>query len=161
MGISRKLSLSPSQVDEIMTTQWNMRIASLGPKTRINLTPMWFGWAGGRIYFFGRGQKIVNLRRNPDCSVIVDRNEVFPELQAVMIQGQARVLEDSSEEDDDPFLAEARRQMGTKYNGGHGGPAIEDPPPNNASAAGRHRRWVVVIPETVVSWDNYKLKALR
>ncbi|MEC8868001.1 MAG: pyridoxamine 5'-phosphate oxidase family protein [Pseudomonadota bacterium] len=160
MGISRKLSLSPSQVDEIMTTQWNMRIASLGPKTRINLTPMWFGWAGGRIYFFGRGQKIVNLRRNPDCSVIVDRNEVFPELQAVMIQGQARVLEDSSEEDDDPFLAEARRQMGTKYNGGHGGPAIEDPPPNNASAAGRHRRWVVVIPETVVSWDNYKLKAL-
>ena len=161
MGISRKLSLSPSQVDEIMTTQWNMRIASLGPKTRINLTPMWFGWAGGRIYFFGRGQKIVNLRRNSDCSVIVDRNEAFPELQAVMIQGQARVLEDSSEEDDDPFLAEARRQMGTKYNGGHGGPAIEDPPPNNASAAGRHRRWVVVIPETVVSWDNYKLKALR
>ncbi len=161
MGISRKLSLSPSQVDEIMTTQWNMRIASLGPKTRINLTPMWFGWAGGRIYFFGRGQKIVNLRRNPDCSVIVDRNEAFPELQAVMIQGQARVLEDSSEEDDDPFLAEARRQMGTKYNGGHGGPAIEDPPPNNASAAGRHRRWVVVIPETLVSWDNYKLKALR
>ena len=161
MGISRKLSLSPSQVDEIMTTQWNMRIASLGPKTRINLTPMWFGWAAGRIYFFGRGQKIVNLRRNPDCSVIVDRNEAFPELQAVMIQGQARVLEDSSEEDDDPFLAEARRQMGTKYNGGHGGPAIEDPPPNNASAAGRHRRWVVVIPETVVSWDNYKLKALR
>ena len=161
MGISRKLALSPSQVDEIMTTQWNMRIASLGPKTRINLTPMWFGWAGGRVYFFGRGQKIVNLRRNPECSVIVDRNEMFPELQAVMFQGRASVLENSSDEDSDPFLSEARRQMGTKYNGGHGQPAVEDPPPNSASAVGNHRRWVAVIPETVVSWDNYKLSALR
>ena len=161
MGISRKLALSPSQVDDIMTTQWNMRIASLGPHARINLTPMWFGWAGGRVYFFGRGQKIVNLRRNPGCSVIVDRNEAFPELQAVMIQGQAKVLENSTGEDGDPFLAEARKQMGKKYNGGHGRPAVDEPPPNNASAAGKDRRWVVVIPETVVTWDNYKLKALR
>ena len=114
MGISRKLALSSSQVDEIMTTQWNMRIASLGPKLRINLTPMWCGWAGGRVYFFGRGQKIVNLRRNPGCSVIVDRNEAFPELQAVMIQGQANVLEDATEENNDLFLAEARQQMGKK-----------------------------------------------
>jgi hypothetical protein len=51
--------------------------------------------------------------------------------------------------------------MGKKYNGGHGQPAVDEPPPNNASAAGKDRRWVVVIPETVVTWDNHKLKVLR
>ena len=160
MALPKELALDSGQIDELMASQWNLRIASLGPGARINLTPMWFGWAGGRVYFFGRGQKVVNLRRQPECSVIVDRNEKFPELQAIMIQGRADVLEDAAAEQADPFLAEARQQMGIKYNGGHGKPPVEDPQPNGASAGGRNRRWVVVIPDQVVSWDNFKLGSL-
>jgi hypothetical protein len=93
--------------------------------------------------------------------VLVDRNEKFPELQAVMLQGQARVLEDAAAEAADPHLAEARIQMGRKYNGGHGAPAAADPPPNNASAGGRSRRWVVVMPEHSVTWDNFKIGKRR
>jgi nitroimidazol reductase NimA-like FMN-containing flavoprotein (pyridoxamine 5'-phosphate oxidase superfamily) len=161
MALPRELALDPAQIDEIMTQQWNMRIASLGPREFINLTPMWFGWAGGRVYFYGRGQKVVNLRRSPACTVLVDRNEKFPELQAVMLQGKARVLEDAAAEAADPHLGEARVQMGRKYNGGHGVPAVADPPPNGASAGGRNRRWVVVVPERIVTWDNFKLGRRR
>ncbi len=161
MALPRELALDPEQIDEIMTTEWNCRIATCGPRDRINLTPMWFGWAGGRVYIFGRGQKVVNLRRNPSCTVIVDRNEKFPELQAVMVQGQAHVLEDARAEQADPHLAEARVQMGRKYNGGHGQPAVEDPPPNSATARGRNGRWMVLEVESQVTWDNFKLAALR
>lgn len=160
MALPKELALDTGQIDELMGSQWNMRIASLGPGARINLTPMWFGWAGGRVYFYGRGQKVVNLRRRPECSVIVDRNEKFPELQAIMIQGRAEVLEDAAAEQADPFLPQARQQMGIKYNGGHGKPPVQDPQPNGASAGGRNRRWVVVIPDQVVSWDNFKLGLL-
>ncbi len=160
MALPRELALTLPQIEELMTTQWNMRIATIGPGRRINLTPMWFGWAGRRIYFYGRGQKVVNLRRNSACTVIVDRNEKFPELQAVMIQGRGVVLEDAAAESTDPHLAEARRQMGIKYNGGHGRPPADDPPPNSASAGGKNRRWVVVEPEHIVTWDNFKLPAL-
>ena len=144
-----------------MTTEWNFRIASHSRDGRINLTPMWFGWAGGRIYIYGRGQKIKNLRRNGHCTVIVDRNEKFPELQALMFQGTATVLEDKAAEEADPHLLEARVQMGRKYNGGHGRAPVDDPPSNDASAAGRNRRWIVVVPDRTVSWDNYKLGRLR
>ena len=161
MALPRELALDAKQIDEIMTQQWNMRIASLGPRDFINLTPMWFGWAGGRVYFYGRGQKIVNLRRTTACSVLVDRNEKFPELQAVMIQGKARVLEDAAAEAADPHLPEARVQMGRKYNGGHGAAAVADPPPNGATAGGRNRRWVVVVPDRIVTWDNFKLGRRR
>ena len=75
MPLSRKLALDDAQIAEIMTTSWNCRIATIGPGTRINLTPMWFGWAGNRIYIYGRGQKVVNLRRNQECTIIVDRKQ--------------------------------------------------------------------------------------
>jgi nitroimidazol reductase NimA-like FMN-containing flavoprotein (pyridoxamine 5'-phosphate oxidase superfamily) len=157
MALPRELALTSAQIDEIMTQQWNMRVATIGPADRINLTPMWFGWGGGRVYFYGRGQKIVNLRRNPSCTVIVDRNEKFPELQGIMIQGRGRVLEDAAAERADPHLAAVRNQMGAKYNGGHGAPKADPAPTNNASAAGRNRRWVVVEPIRTVTWDNFKI----
>ena len=78
MPIPKELALTPDEIDEIMTTSWNMRIATNGPGERINLTPLWFGWAGGRVYTFCRGQKVANLRRDAACTVLVDKNERFP-----------------------------------------------------------------------------------
>jgi nitroimidazol reductase NimA-like FMN-containing flavoprotein (pyridoxamine 5'-phosphate oxidase superfamily) len=161
MPLSKKLALDEAQIDELMTSSWNCRIATLGPGNRINVTPMWFGWAGGRVYIYGRGQKVANLRRDPTCTVIVDRNEKFPELQAIMMQGTATVLEDAEAETQDPHLAEARAQMGRKYNGGHGQPAVENPPPNSATARGENGRWMVFTPDRQVTWDNFKLASLR
>jgi len=157
MALPRELALDQSQIDEIMGSQWNLRVATLGPGERINLTPMWFGWAGGSVYFYARGQKVVNLRRNPACTVLVDRNEKFPELQGIMLQGRAMVLEDAAAEAEDPHLGEAQALMGVKYNGGHGQPAVENPPPFAATARGSNRRWVVLTPLQVVTWDNFKL----
>lgn len=153
MPIPKELALTPDEIDEIMTTSWNMRIATNGPGERINLTPLWFGWAGGRVYTFCRGQKVANLRRDSACTVLVDKNERFPELQGIMLQGRAVVLEDEAAEAADPHLEEARLQMGAKYgqpDGRHSG-----------SAAGRNRRWVVLEPERTVTWDNFKLERLQ
>ena len=108
MAIAKELALAQEQIDAILTTEWNMRIATLGPGTRINVTPMWFGWAGGKIYTFGRGQKVINLRKNSSCTVLVDRNEKFPELQGIMILGQGHVLEDATAEEADSSLQSTR-----------------------------------------------------
>jgi nitroimidazol reductase NimA-like FMN-containing flavoprotein (pyridoxamine 5'-phosphate oxidase superfamily) len=48
MAIAKALALNPEQIEEILQSEWNMRIATVGPGRRINLTPMWFGWAGGK-----------------------------------------------------------------------------------------------------------------
>ena len=157
MGLPREISLDSAEINAIMLEQWNMRVATIGPGARINLTPMWFGWAGESVYFFARGQKVVNLRRNTACSVIVDCNVRFPELRGIMLQGNAKVLEDVDSEAQDPYLREVQAQMGLKYDGGHGQAEVADPPPFAATARGRNRRWVVLTPEHVVSCDNSKL----
>ena len=157
MPISRELSLSAAELDELMLSSWNMRIATVGPGTRLNLTPLWFGWAGGNIYTFCRGQKVTNLRRDPVATILVDRNERFPELQGAMFQGRAVVLEDADAENGDSHLEEARMQMGAKYAGGHG-ESDAAPRRNAATARGRSGRWVRFEPAKLVTWDNYKIK---
>jgi hypothetical protein len=108
-----------------------------------------------------RDTDVVWLGRHSDCTVIVDRNERFPELQAAMFQGVAVVLEDTVAENADPHLGEVRAQMGRKYSGGHGGQVEDDPPPNAATAAGSNGRWMVFTPQRLVSWDNFKIAGLR
>ena len=159
-SIAAGVGLSEDELDEMMLQSWNMRVATVGPGTRINVTPLWFGWAGGAVYFYCRGQKIVNLRRNPVCTVLVDRNEAFPELMGAMMQGQATILETKEAEDADPHLDAVRAQMGVKYAGGHGepAPASTDGLRFEASAHGSKWRWVVFRPDHIVTWDNHKLK---
>ena len=85
-----------------------MRISTISPSGRINATPLWFVWHGGKVWAYCRGQKVGNLRRDPHCTVLVDRAEQFRELQGIMIQGEARILEDAAAEDADPDLAAVR-----------------------------------------------------
>jgi nitroimidazol reductase NimA-like FMN-containing flavoprotein (pyridoxamine 5'-phosphate oxidase superfamily) len=155
MPIPRELALSDAELDEMMLSSWNMRIATIGPGSRINLTPLWFGWAGGKVYFYGRGQKVANLRRNPIATILVDRNERFPELQGAMLQGRATVLEDAAAESADPDLDQVKEQMADKYAGGHG----EEGRRSYAgrTARGRHWRWMRFEPTHIVTWDNTKL----
>lgn len=153
--IAEHLRMSSEEIDLLMTQESRIRIATVGPADSINLTPMTFGWAGGKVYIFGRGQKIANLRRNPVTTILVDVGEAWRELQGVMMQGTSRVLESIDDEAADPDLNEARLNIGEKSGLKQAGDTI----PYGASAAGRSRRWIVFTPEHVVSWNNERLPA--
>ena len=72
MAISKELSLTDEERDAILDAEWNMRISTISPSGRINATPLWFVWHGGKVWAYCRGQKIANLRRNPTCTIVVD-----------------------------------------------------------------------------------------
>jgi hypothetical protein len=76
-------------------------MATLGPGGRITLTPLWLAWVEGRIYSCCRGQKVSNLRQDSRLTLLADRKERFPEVQGVMLEGLATVLEDMAAEDAD------------------------------------------------------------
>jgi nitroimidazol reductase NimA-like FMN-containing flavoprotein (pyridoxamine 5'-phosphate oxidase superfamily) len=152
--IAANLKMSEAEVDELMRETSRLRIATIGPGTDINLTPMTFGWAGGRVYIYGRGQKIANLRRNQTATVLVDLGEAWRELKGVMMRGRAWVLEDAAAEAADPHLAEAQLNIGAKSGLTDDKGAIK---PHAVSASGRSRRWIVFEPENIVSWDNARL----
>ena len=151
--IPDSLRLSATECDELMRNETRLRIATIGPDTEINLTPMTFGWANDLVYIFARGQKVVNLRRNSTATILVDVGTSWRDLQGVMMRGRAKVLENGAEEDADEWLQEAQINLGFK----HGLRKKGEVQPYAASATGNTRRWIVFKPSTVVSWDNSKL----
>jgi nitroimidazol reductase NimA-like FMN-containing flavoprotein (pyridoxamine 5'-phosphate oxidase superfamily) len=151
--IDSSLQLSPSEIDAIMEKESRLRIATIGPGEDINLTPMTFGWAGGCVYIFGRGQKVANIRRCGTATVLVDTGDKWRELKGIMMRGNAIVLESEEAEDADPRLLEAQINLGQKHNLTKEG----KPSPYSATASGKTRRWIVFTPQTTVSWDNAKL----
>lgn len=155
MEVRGKTALDQAQIDALMTDSWIVRVATIGPGEKINLTPLWYCWAEGKIYAFTRGQKVENLRRNPACSAMADQNELYPELNGVMFQGTARVLENADEEKADPHLDSiVRDRMGLKYQKGGFGSAKTR---NESSAMGKNWRWIVITPDVAFSWDNRKV----
>ena len=105
---------------------------------------------------WARGQKVVNLRRNPESTVIVDEGEGFANLRGVMLHCRGTVIEDAEAENADPVLAEARMQMGGKYRvvGEDGKPSSE---PWGGTARGDSWRWIRFEPYKIVCWDNRKV----
>ena len=144
------LRMSAQQIEDLMTQESRLRISTIGPGTQINLTPMTFGWAGGFVYIFGRGQKVVNLRRNPTATVLVDIGDSWRELQGVMMNGTAKILESSIDEIADEYLLEAQLNLGRKSGLVKDGKVL----PYQATASGNTRRWIVFKPDNIISWDN-------
>jgi nitroimidazol reductase NimA-like FMN-containing flavoprotein (pyridoxamine 5'-phosphate oxidase superfamily) len=153
--IAASLRLNSAEIDAIMRKESRLRIATIGPGEDINLTPMTFGWAGGCVYIFGRGQKVANIRRSGTATVLVDTGNNWRELKGIMMRGNATVLESAEAEDADPHLSEAQNNLGEKHNLIKAG----KPSPYSATASGRSRRWIVFTPQTTVSWDNARLPA--
>lgn len=157
--IPRELALTPQELDELLNTARTCRIATVGPEARINLTPMSFCWAGGRVYMYGRGQKVVNLRRNPNVTVLVDVEGEYSALVGAMLQGRGVVLEDAAAERADPHLEEARLGWARKSGGARRGQTLGSGR-HEGTAQGKTARWIRFEPERVVSWDNKKLGRL-
>jgi len=137
--------------NQLVSTAWTLRIATRGPGDRLNLTPLWFYWAGGRFYAFTRGQKLANLRRDPNCTVTIDGGERYPELHGAMVHATTRILENTEDERKDNHLDSIVRDgMGAKYATGAGPGAGS----RNESTAFRDWRWIVIEPLAKISWDN-------
>jgi len=104
----------------------------------------------GQVAFwtYGRSQKVVNLRRDPRITCLVEDGEDYFELRGVTIQGKARLVEDY---DDIRALGAkvAKRMAGDLDLGGLGEEIVEQQ---------AHKRvGVIVEPIKVASWDHHKM----
>lgn len=123
-----------------------------------HVAPMWYFVADGKIVFrsFTKSQKIVNLLRDPRLTVLVERGLAYADLQGLMIQGTATLVDGA---DDPAFLLESYRRLAARYP--MVGPEPVDLDPTALEAAfGRFapkNTAVIVEPQKVVTWDHTKL----
>ena len=114
---------------------------------------MWYGFLDGKPAFwtFAKSQKILNLRRDPKITALVEDGDTYDQLRGVELVGTGRIIEDV------PTILEIGKSVGSRYTG----PAALTPEALPFLEAQATKRLGVVIDvERVVSWDHRKLGAV-
>jgi PPOX class probable F420-dependent enzyme len=154
----KDISFTPDELDAFLAEEMTLIVTTIGKDGHPHTAPMWFFMEGGKIVFrsFTKSQKIVNLRRDPRLTVLVERGIAYAELQGVMMRGTATLIDGT---DDPEYVLESYRKLAARY------PMVGDEPVELDDDAldqffGRlapKNTAVVFEPEKTASWDHTKL----
>ena len=140
--------MSPEEVDAFLDGRHVMNVASIGADGQPHLVAMWYGFLDGAPAFwtYGKSQKVVNLRRDPRITCLVEAGDSYSELRGVELVGTGTVLDDR-----DSVLA-VGRSVYERYTGPFEGTALPV-----LEQMGAKRVAVRIEVAKVVSWDHGKL----
>lgn len=143
------IALTEEEKQKFMEDGWTLQVASIGPGGYPHLVAMWYVIIDGKIHFttFGKSQKVVNLRRDPKISVMLESGKGYAELRGLVIEGTGTIIEDT------PFTAKVMGLVGQKYNGI---PAPTETPEAALKVASK-RVVIRIDPVDIYSWDHTKL----
>ena len=142
--------MTDTEVEAYLDEQRTLNIATVSPSGHPHLVAMWYARLEGDIVFwtFGKSQKVLNIRRDPRITALIESGDVYNELRGVELIGTARLIEDHDK------IVEIGTAVAVRYNG-----------LSAASGAGlefirkqAHKRiGVAMTVDKVVSWDHTKL----
>jgi PPOX class probable F420-dependent enzyme len=148
--------MSEEEIEQFLRDNLKVQVATIGPDGTPQLTTLFYVVEDGQIAFwtYGRSQKVVNLRRDPRITCLVEDGEDYFELRGVSVQGKARLVEEYDE-----ILAlgsrVARRMLGADEDADLG--EMGD---DLVKKQARKRVGIVVEPIKVASWDHRKMAGL-
>jgi len=152
------VTMSDGEIEQFLADNMKVQIATIGPDGTPHLTTLFYVLEDGMLAFWtdGRSQKVLNLRRDPRITCLVEDGEAYFELRGVSISGKARLLEEY--DDSHALVSRVAARMAGAPSGeqsdlGELGDAIVD-------QQARKRVGIVVEPIKVASWDHHKMGAL-
>jgi PPOX class probable F420-dependent enzyme len=88
--------MSDDEVDTFLTQQRSSTVATIGPNGQVHLVAMWYAWLDGHVWLEtkAKSQKVVNLRRDPRMSFLVEAGHTYDQLRGVSLEGNGVVIED-------------------------------------------------------------------
>ena len=146
------IALSDEEIQQFLQEQKTLIIVSNGRDGYPHPMPMWYHVdTAGCLYCttFSKAQKVLNWRRDPKASLLVESGEEYAELKSVLIYAQAEVIEDFD------AICDALVSISSK------GRELTDEQAQalRAQVAPTAEKRVLLkfTPERYVSWDHSKL----
>ena len=144
------IRMTPEEADAYLRRRHTMNVASIGLGGQPHLVAMWYGFfsdGSPGFWTFGKSQKIVNLRRDPRITCLVETGDQYEELRGVELVGRAELL------DDEPSLRDVGKSVVERYFD-----FSSDEELDAIIVATMAKRVAVKIHvEKTVSWDHTKL----
>ena len=145
-----QIRMTDEERAEFLGGRRTMQVATHGADGTIHLVAMWYGFDGENPAFetFARSQKVLNLRRNPNLTVLVEDGDTYETLRGVQIVGRAELIEEG-----DPRVIDIAESVVTRY--------IDTSSPEEARAVAEamanKRAGVIIHADKIVTWDHTKL----
>lgn len=151
MGVKQRdvIKMTQEEIDEFLQGRHSMSIATMNHDDTIHLVAMWYGFLEGAIAIEtkAKSQKVLNLRRDPRTTVLIEDGETYEELRGVELVGTGEVI------DDPERMFELGVSVFERYQGGK---YTEEMRPIVEFML--NKRVVVKLHvDKVVSWDHRKL----
>ncbi len=153
----KDLSMTEAELLEFLGEgQKSLQVASNDPDGYPHLVPMWFVVEDGRIVFrsFSKSQKILNLRRDPNLTVLVEEGTGYTELRGAMVKGEANLVDDAD------YCLDLYVALANRYAflaGVEPGATPEEEVREYFAGFAAKQTAVIVEPVEIVSWDYRKL----
>ena len=147
------VKMTPEEQHAFMLQQKSIQVATINHNGWPHLTTLWFALDDEKhiiIETFTKSQKIVNLRRNPRITLLLEDGEIYNKLRGLVIYGNATLIDDVDEVHEHSLKVLLRNNNEQKE---------EDL--RAASLAMAAKKTIIkVVPERVVSWDHSKLDGI-
>ena len=140
-----QIQFSAEEQAAFLKEQRKCSLATIGPDGFPHLVAMNYVMLDGALCMtsYGKAQKVLNIRREPKVSVMVETGGNYAELRGVMFRGRCELLEGAAEvQKVFRAMAEAR---GETY------------APRASGSSAPKRVVLKVLPAKTVSWDHRKL----
>jgi hypothetical protein len=150
MSRREQIKMTPDEVRAYLDAGRVANVATVGPEGRPHLVPVFYILEDDGIatWTYGTSQKVANLRRLAEATVLVETGAEYAELRGVSMECDVRIVEDTDE----------IVRIGTELL------ARMSPNEDVVTAAAqfvrvqaRKRVGLVFQPTKVVSWDHSKL----
>ena len=147
-----RLRMSEEEVEALVDECWRAQVATFNPDGSAHLVPLSLMRFDGHVAFWTdpASQKVMNLRRDPRITCLIETGTRFEDFRAVQITGRAAVIDDLE------TSARAGETLFARHNGG-----LSDDLKAYVAGLAPNRVVIVVEPERVVSWDHRKLAGVR
>jgi PPOX class probable F420-dependent enzyme len=145
--------MSETEVAAFLAEEWTVTCATVGPKGRPHLMPLWYVMDGRAVlaWTFAKSQKTRNLERLPQATLQVEAGRAYPELRGVMLECDVEIIRDVE------AVTAVGAAIAVKYL--HIPGATGESPEVRAHAALQAPKRVGLRfrPTRVASWDHRKL----
>ena len=143
-----QIVMSDEEIWEFLDRQRSSTVATYGPQGQIHLVGMWYAVLDGQVWIEtkAKAQKVVNLRRDPRMSVLVEAGHTYDQLRGVALEGTGVVVDDAD------VVWDVCVNIFSRYNGQY----TEEMKPFVEFMA-KNRVAVRLDADRIRSWDHRKL----
>jgi hypothetical protein len=150
MSRREQIRMTDDEVAAFLGEQLTAQVATVGPTGRPHLVPVFYVPAGTGVatWTYGKSQKVANLRRNPQATILVEAGKSYEKLRGVSMECDVEIVDDLER-----IVAIGVELTGRMLGNGE----VSSGAAQFVRLQAAKRVGLVCTPTKVVSWDHAKL----